>query len=117
MEKYIGTILELLELALVSSVLATNIVNGVKNATGVANAIVVRIIVAAIDIFTTYWVYFIVFKLTNLITFAMACICCYAGTEAIYQMMGGLTETKKKVEDINEELFKDDANINQEGLG
>lgn len=110
MEQYISIILSALELALLASVIATNVINGLKNAIGIDNTIFIRLLTAFVDTLLSYWVYFEVARQKGYLTFAIVTICCYAGAEAIYKMMGSLTESKEKaktvqtleVEDIKE---------------
>ena len=115
MEDYIRIIISVLEWSVLASIIATNVVNGLKNAIGYNNSIFIRVLTFVVDILMSYWVYFGVAKQTDLLTFAVVSICCYAGAEAIYEMMGSLTESKKKTQKIEETLIVED--LDEEKVG
>lgn len=97
---YLQIILETLVIALCSAIISTNTINGVKSAIGIDNHFFNRLLTLVIDLFITYWIYWRVVGLADWLEFAVVCVFCYSGADAIYNTIGKLKETRDDVKEV-----------------
>lgn len=94
MTNYLQIILMVLFISLISAIIATNVINGVKNALAIDKAWLNRIITIVVDIVISLWVYFVVVGKTDYFTYAVVLLLTYSGAETIYSIIGQLQDVK-----------------------
>ena len=104
-------ILETIALALIASIIATNVIDGFKVALGTEDKHTFnRVLAITMDIFFAFWIYFYIQQLTDIVTFIAVVLITIAGANSIYNMLEQLEEGKKRLEEAREELVNDEGN-------
>ena len=114
--EYIEILLKVLGIALVSSVVATKTIDGVKVALGAEDKhLFNRIMAIIIDLVFASWLYFIVAKLTDYYTYGVVCLLTIAGANAIYNILHDLETAKQTFVETETNLHEINENVGGEG--
>lgn len=114
--KYLEIIIKVLGIALVASIIATKIIDGLKVALGTEEKhLFNRIMAIAIDVLFATWMYFVLTKQTDYFTFAIVVVLTIAGANAIYNILNELEAAKKAVVETETNIHEITEQIGGEG--
>ena len=112
MENLFIVILETIALALIASIIATNVIDGFKVALGTEDKHTFnRVLAIAMDIFFAFWIYFYIQQLTDIVTFIAVVLITIAGANSIYNMLEQIEEGKRKLKESKDNIIDVEANI------
>lgn len=112
MEKLFMVILETIALALIASIIATNVIDGFKVALGTEDKHTFnRVLAIAMDIFFAFWIYFYIQQLTDIVTFIAVVLITIAGANSIYNMLEQIEEGKRKLKESKDNIIDVEAKI------
>lgn len=118
METLFMVILETITLALIASIIATNVIDGFKVALGTEDRHTFnRVLAIVMDAFFAFWIYFYIQHLTDIVTFIAVVFITIAGANSIYNMLEQLEEGKKRLKESKENLIDEEAEVYPSDVG
>lgn len=103
MENLFAIIIMDMLIGVVCAVVATNLINGLKESVGLTEiktnwlrVLLIKLLTFGVDGFIAYWVYFKVMYQTDWFTFVVIALCTIAGAETVYNIINQLKEVKEK---------------------
>lgn len=118
MQELLMAIMGTIALALIASIIATNVIDGWKVALNTEEKHTFnRILAIVMDIFFCAWIYFSILHLSDIFTFVALVVITIAGANAIYNMLEQIEEGKRKLKESKQAIIDLEAEVTPNDLG